>query len=383
MVTIRDFLDRFITKKTKIGGTVTVDIPEDIYYLELALYTATSLIGNAVAKCEIKTYQNGMEIKGEDYFTLNYAPNPNENASKFWHKVIGKMIREKKALVVEEGGKLFCADDWSVRSENVLYGNTYENVTIDNFTFQKVFKANEVYLFEMDNEDVHQIICSVYRSFGSVLTSAMKGYKRSNGQKLKLKIMDVKEGDEEFNEIFEKVIKKNLRDFMESENAVYPEYEGYQLERVQETSYNTKASDIISIKNDFFDTVGKALKIPQSLMAGNVNNTKEVMKAFLTFGVDPVADMMGETLTKRGGYGNFEKGNYYKVCTNKINHIDLFEIAAGVNGLISSGGFSIDEVRKEADYPEKGEEWSMKHWITKNYESIEKLMKYVEGGEEE
>jgi HK97 family phage portal protein len=382
-VTIRDFLDKFITKKTKIGGTVTIEISEDIYYLELALYTAASLIGNAVAKCEIKTYQNGEEVKGEDYFTLNYSPNPNENASKFWHKVIGKMIRERMALVVEEGGKLFCADSWNIKNESVLYGNTYENVTVGNFTFKKIFKANEVYLFEMDNEEVYTIICGVYKSFGSVLGSAVKGYKRSNGQKFKLKMPDIKEGDEEFNEVFEEVIKKNLKDFMENENAVYPEYEGYQLERSQETSYNTKASDIISVKNDFFDTVGKALKIPQSLMTGNVNNTKEVMKAFLTFGVDPVADMIGETLTKRGGFGNFKKGNYYKVCTNKINHIDLFDIAPNVDKLISSGGFSIDEVRKEADYPEKGEGWSMKHWITKNYETIERLMKGVEGGEKE
>lgn len=382
-MTIKNFLDKFITKKTKIGGTITIEVSEEMYYMELAIYTAASLIGNAVAKCEIKTYQGGEEVKGKDYFTLNYAPNPNENASKFWHKVIGKMIREKTALVIEENGNLFCADSWSVKTESVLYGNTYENVTVDGFTFKKVFKAGEVYLFEMDNEEVYNIICNVYGSFGKVLGSAIKGYKRSNGQKYKLKMPDIKTSDEEFNKVFEEVIQKNLATYMDNENAVYPEYEGYTLESHKETSYNTKATDIISIKNDFFDTVGKALKIPQSLMAGNVNNTKEVMKAFLTFGVDPIADMIGETLTKRGGFSNFEKGNYYKVCTNKINHIDLFDIASDVDKLISSGGYSIDEVRKETDYPEIGEDWSMKHWMTKNYETIEKLMKVLEGGERE
>ena len=41
-----------------------------------------------------------------------------------------------------------------------------------------------------------------------------------------------------------------------------------------------------------------------------------------------------------------------------------------------------NEVRKEAKYPEKDEEWSKKHWMTKNYELIEKLLKMIVEGDE-
>lgn len=379
-INVRDFLDKYIIKRTKIGGTVTIEVPEELYYMEMALYTGVSLIGNAISKCEIKTYKNGVEIKEEDYFTLNYSPNVNENAAKFWHKVINKMIRERRALVVEINGKLFCADDWGVKEENVLYGNIYENVRVDNFVFGKTFSAREVYLFEMDNEDIGAIITGVYSSFGKVLSSALKSYRRGKGQKLKLILDETKAGDEEFNSLFKEYLEEDLKKFMESENALYPEYKGYELRRMDKEENVATAEDVISIKNDLFDSVGKALKIPQSLMEGNVNNTKEVVKAFLTFGVDPIADMISETLTKRGGYQNFAKGNYYKVCTNKINHIDLFDIAQGMEKLIASGGFSIDEVRKEADYQEKGEEWSKIHWMTKNYETIEEMLKEIMKG---
>ena len=86
-MTIKNFLDKFITKKTKIGGTITIEVSEEMYYLELAIYTAASLIGNAVAKCEIKTYQGGEEVKGKDYFTLNYAPNPKDRKASCRERV--------------------------------------------------------------------------------------------------------------------------------------------------------------------------------------------------------------------------------------------------------------------------------------------------------
>lgn len=376
------FLERFVPKKIKVGSTVTVDLPENLVYMELALYTGISLIANAIAKCEIKTYVKGKEVKGEDYFILNYSPNPNENASKFWHKVVNSLFKKRQALVVDYKGKLFCADSWSLRRESVLYGNVYENVTVDSYTFPQLFRNDEVYLFELDNEDVSEIIGRMYASFGQLLTSALQNYKNSNGQKFKVRIKDVKAGDEEFNKEFAEYITKDLETFMTSANAVYPEYEGYELTRMEAQRTTTTPSDVLSIKKDMFDTVGSALKIPTSLMMGNTNNTKEVVNTFLTFAVDPVAEMIGETLTKRGGLKNFEEGSRYEVWTNTICHIDIFDVAPNADKLVASGNFSIDEVRKEAKYPEKDEEWSKKHWMTKNYELIEKLLKMIVEGDE-
>lgn len=56
---------------------------QEIYFKELALYTAISYIANAISKCEIKTYVNHEEVQERDYFTLNYSANINENSSHF------------------------------------------------------------------------------------------------------------------------------------------------------------------------------------------------------------------------------------------------------------------------------------------------------------
>ena len=55
---------------------IVIEIPENLYYKELAVYTATSLISNAVSRSEIRTFKSGMPVKESDYYLLNVSPNP-------------------------------------------------------------------------------------------------------------------------------------------------------------------------------------------------------------------------------------------------------------------------------------------------------------------
>ena len=101
---ISNFLERIMPTKEQVGGDATaivIDIPAELYYKELAIYTATSLIANAISRSEIKCFVGGKPTKSEDYFLLNVSPNANETSSIFWHKVINKAIREGKALGVD------------------------------------------------------------------------------------------------------------------------------------------------------------------------------------------------------------------------------------------------------------------------------------------
>lgn len=94
---ISNFLEKIMPTKQQIGGDATavvIDIPAELYYKELAIYTATSLIANAISRSEIKCFVGGKPTKSEDYFLLNVSPNANETSSIFWHKVINKAIRE-------------------------------------------------------------------------------------------------------------------------------------------------------------------------------------------------------------------------------------------------------------------------------------------------
>lgn len=379
-----NFMEWLFPVTEKVGGdsTVVIDIPAELYYKELAVFTASSLISNAISRSEVKTFKEGKPIKDKDYFLLNVSPNKNETSSLFWHRVINKMIREGEALIVETAdGFIYCADSFTRKEERPILGDTYESVTVGNFTFEKVFTQDNSYIIRLDDMNVRRLIDGMYDQYGTIMSSAASALKQSNGQKYKLHIEGVKAGDEEFNKEFENYIKKQLKTYLESDTAVYPEFDGYKLE--PDTSKTAASSaDFVYLKKELMSTVASAFHIPESMMTGNITSMKEIVGSFLTFGVDPYADAITEALNKGVGVDNYIKGNYYKVDTSKIQHQNIFDLAVSCMNLISSGIMCIDEVREELDKAPLNTEWSQKHFITKNFEEIERFLTSIqEGGE--
>lgn len=385
MAWISDFLEKLFPVKQKVGGdpsAVVIDIPAELYYKELAIYTASSLISNAISRSEMRTFEAGLPVKKNDYYLLNVSPNRNETSSVFWHKVINRVIRDGEALVVEAGGYIYCADSYVRASERPILGDIYEGVTVGNFSFNKQFSQNDSYMFRLDNINVKALIDGMYDQYGKILSAAAKSLKQSNGQKYKLHIEGVKAGDEEFNQEFNDFIAKQLKTYMESENAVYPEFDGYKLEADPIYSNGSgSAADFVELKKELFSSVAGAFHIPESMMTGNITNMADIVGSFLTFGVDPYADMITEALNKRAGIENYMAGNYYQVDTSKILHRDIFDVAADVSNLISSGVKCIDEVREMLGDAPLNTDWSRKHFITKNFEEIERFLSSAEGGE--
>ena len=168
--------------------------------------------------------------------------------------------------------------------------------------------------------------------------------------------------------------------FIKNDNAVYPQFEGYNLEEFGTNIQTKDSSDVVALRKDVFDTVASALKIPTAMMYGNMNNVKEVVNQFLTFAVDPVTDMIEEELTRKTNtYETWKRGNYIEIDTTCINHIDILDVAEKVDKLISSGTCNIDEVRSKVGMNPLNTEFSQTHWITKNYSTSEDALK---GGEE-
>jgi hypothetical protein len=77
----------------------------------------------------------------------------------------------------------------------------------------------------------------------------------------------------------------------------------------------------------------------------------------------------------------FSKGTYLKIDTKTIKHIDLLSVSTAVDKLISSGCFCINDIRKAVGDEIIDEDWAWQHFITKNYSTVEDLLKMLEGGE--
>lgn len=382
---INAFFNKIFPVARQVGGspdTVVIDIPAIYYYRELAVHTAVSLISNAISRAEIICYVGGKMVKNQDYYTLNVSPNRNETASIFWHKVVNNMVRRGEALVVEVGGRIYCADSYVREEERPVLGDIFSGVTIGNLTFNKRFTMRDSYLFRLDNINVTTLIDGMYEDYGKLIATAATSFKQSNVTKYKLRINAVKAGDEKFNEEFENVIQKQLRAYMAADKAAaYPEFDGYELVKDPAYSSPKSADDFTKLRDDMFTMIAGCFHIPQSMMTGNITNIRDVVASFLTFGADPFADAITEGLNKAVGQENFAAGNSYKVDTGRIAHRDIFEHAADISGLIGSGVTNIDELREQLGYEALNTPWSRKHFITKNFEEIERFLKDLGSGE--
>lgn len=372
------------TTTGRIGpDVIEISVPQSFYVKELAVYAATSLIANAISQSEIKVYKDRKLVKDEDYFSLNIRPNPNQSASQFWHKVAEKALKaspEKGALCFIHNRNLYCADDYSIEVKRPFLGNIYSGIVMDGFQMQRKFTADQVFVFKLENTEAYHMINAWHQEYGQCVAQAMESYKDTNAKKYKLKIDGVQAGDKKFNEEFDKVLKEPLRKFTNNEAKIYVEYTGRELQEMESKISAKNSDDTIKLIEETFKIVGKAYKVPEALMLGNITNMNDVVKAFLTFAVDPYADMIGKELTGQYGYESWQQGNYYKVDTSTVNHVDIFDMADKIDKLISSSFACIDEVREKAGLDKIDEEWSSKHMLTKNYEFIEKMLK--EGGNE-
>lgn len=375
-----DFFDKKV--KTAEIRTVTQNTLEQLSFKELALHIAISYIANTLSKCEFKTYEDGLEKKDMLYYILNVSPNPNQNSSQFINQFIERYYYDGHALLVPHGKYLYCADGFDVDDSNPLKNNLFQNIRFNSQQLQKKYKASDVFYIKLDNKNVKLIVDTLYVQYGEVITSALQAYKRSNGKKYKLILDQYRAGDAEFKEVFERVIKKQLQDFIKNDNSVYPQYKGVDLQEIGGSSQGNSA-DIISMRKEIFETTAQAFKIPLSMMYGNITNMNEIVKVYLSICIDPLADMIGEELTRKYyTYDEWKKGCYIKVDTSCVNHVDILEVAQEVYNLVGAG-FSIDEIRDRLDKNKLNTEFSRMHFLSKNFVSAEEVLngETAKGGE--
>ena len=364
---LTDWLNRTVSDAEL--ETVTGKLAEVLYYKGMALYIAKSYIANTISKCEFLVYENGQEVKNELYYALNVSPNNNQNSSQFLNKLIHTLYDKNEVLVIQRGNRLYIADSFTV-NEQPLHDNIFENIVVENHPIAKSVKASDAFYFQLDDDNVKNLVDGMFSTYGQLMSCAVASFKRGRGQKYKLVLENIQAGDKKFAEQFNTVIKEQLKSFIESDTAVYPQFRGQEL--VELAKSVETSSDLISLRKEMFDIVAQAFKIPQTMMYGNITNMQEIVKVYLTFCIDPLADMISEELTRKTNTFKTWNGgkNFIKVDTSRINHVDVFEVADKADKLVASGVACVDEVRKVLDWQELGTEFSRKHWITKNYSDV-------------
>lgn len=374
----------FIEKRVSMAevekelSAIAANAAQQIYFKKLGLQIAISYIANTISKCEFKVFERGEEVKNELYYMLNVNPNPNQNSSQFLNALVTRYYRNGEVLVFPDTGRkrLYVADGFSV-DEKPFSENIFSSINIENETLRRKYKASDVFYFKLDDEPVKKLIDGAFEQYSTVMQAAIDGFIRRNGKKYKLILDQYKAGDAAFAEIYEKVLKKQLQSFVENANAVYPQFKGTNLEEFDKAAAGNYggSADVIAIRKEMFDVVAQALKIPLSMMYGNITNINDMVNMFLTFTIDPLADMIGEEITRKMyPFGEWKKGNYVKCDTSCISHVDILDVADKVMNLVGSGVVCLDEVRERIDKQPLGNDFGKRHFVTRNYATPEEVL---------
>lgn len=358
------------------------DAVTEVYLRELAFWTCVGKIANALTKCEFRTFYDGEEVFGDEYYLWNYEPNRNQNKAEFLSKAIEKLFRNNELLIVESyDGQLLVADSFSV-TKNTIYGNTYSNVQVDDYTFSKTFRTGEVLHWTLNNKNVNQVIQGLYDSYSKLINYSAKSYLKSRGSKGILEISSLAQADKAFEDKLSKLMNEYFKAFFESSNAVLPLFDGYKYTDIGSKTYSEGSTrDIKSQYDDIFDFTARGFSMPPALAKGDVQDTGKAVDEALTFCIDPLAHMLQqEIVRKRTGKDGLQKGTKLQIDTMRVKHIDMFDIATSADKLISSGIYTVNMILRALGETPIGEDWADQHFITKNYSTIQEILEEQQKG---
>ena len=112
-------------------------------------------------------------------------------------------------------------------------------------------------------------------------------------------------------------------------------------------------------------------------MTGNITSIDAVVQEFLTFVIDPIADMIGKTLTGQFfTQEEYEAGNYFVVDTSTINHFDILQQADAIDKLKAASMMSTNELRRKFGMDLIPASWADEYTLTKNYDTIREEVSY-------
>lgn len=352
------------------------DAATEICLRELAFWTCVGKIANALTKCEFRTFCEGKEVFGDEYYAWNYEPNRNQNKAEFLSKAMEKLYRENELLIVESNdGQLLVADSFDV-TLNTLYGDTYSNVMVDDYQFSRSFRSKDVLHWKLNNRNVNKIIHGLYSSYSKLIDYSAQSYLKSRGSRGILNISAMAQSDKLFEEKLQKLMNKYFKSFFSSSNAVLPLFEGYKYEDLGSKTYSEGTSrDIKNQYDDIFDFTARGFSMPPSLVKGDVQDTSKAVEEMLTFCLDPLAEMLQQEINrKRMGKSEVQKGTRLQINTMRVKHIDMFDIATPADKLISSGIYTVNMLLRAMGEPQLSEEWADQHFITKNYSTIQEFL---------
>ncbi len=362
-----------------------------------AIEHAIDMIAKTIAKSEIQMYLYNSETQKIErnqnniyYYKLNIKPNPNEEATSFFYKVIKKYLTDEEVLIVSINDNLYMADSF-ISSSSILLPKTFSNVQIsDDFgnsiILSKMFKMEDVIYINLKSSKIKETLDSYYKELGSLLGIASNHYKMTNLNKFRLRIPGMqptlKDPVTEKEVTYDQYKEKITKGLFDEEDAVLLLSDQFNLEKI-DFGQSSSSKEWSDLEKKWSDKVAMSFNIPLDIFYGNKTDKSTSTNDFITFGILPHLQITEDALNaKIIGQENYLKGERIKINKFNMKYLDILESSTSMDKLFSNG-YSHNEINEFIGLPRIEEEWADKHYITKNYQNAEIALEGGDGNEGE
>ena len=366
-------------------ASICFSTQERMAYKVYAIELCALRIAQAVSKCEFETYSKGSFVKKDMYYTLNFAPNRNQNAVTFWEKVVRNMVWNKDgALIFSIDGKDWIVADYFQIEERALADNIYHGISANNLQIKKTFYEGEVIRLKLGNGRVRSIIDGVYEDYGELIGKNIHTYMRSNSEKLFVNIDSTfnqfrnvvdENGENQYDKIMQDVFNNRLKTHFGSGDSAVPVEQGLKYEKAQTGSYQgvgaigSSTRDVTALWDDIINKTAAAFGIPLGVIKGDLADIEAVTDNFVVYCIDPLALKIEQELCRKLYGKSALEGSKVKVRTNRVRGTNAVRLAAASEALARVGAVNPNWIRRQLGEEEIKEDWANEYLITKNYSS--------------
>lgn len=362
-----------------------LELKKSVAYKNFAVNACINLIASTISIAEFRTYKDGEEIRGENYYTLNVEPNQNKNASTFWREVLEKLVFEDEALLVQVNSRWYLAQSF-VRKEYSLNDNIYEQIEIGkdrSFVLRETFKENQVVYLHWHNHKMRTEIDSIYEDYQELIAASHKSYKKSSDTKSLVTY------DAEFSKTTDRqkelktITEEYFRDFMTpGKDSYMPLTKGLDYREVGNVRADSASNISRESRNyidDVIDLICISFGVPPALLKGDVADLNNVINRYLMFCIKPLANMLNDEINRKWyGRDSYLKNTYVNLDITNIKTTDIKDLAASMDVMLRTGAFTIDDILRTLGKVPLNDDIGNQRFMTKNYAPIEDVIKGVE-----
>ncbi|TDM15706.1 phage portal protein [Macrococcus bovicus] len=359
-----------------------LDLVQDLsarsYLKRMALQTSIEYLARAIAQTRFIVKGTNKAEQDALTYKLNVRPNTDQSAANFWHEVMTKLIYDGEVLIIQTDTKdLVVATDFQ-RDEMALYDDTFSDVYVKDYKYERVFKMSDVIYMKYANQKLERFVDGLFADYGEMFGRMIDRHLLNNQIRgtVSMPIKGSTYTADQIARLNEFV--KRLYNSFDKPVAIVPQAAGIEYKDIPFGGSNQEFKELNELKKSVTEDVARMIGIPPVLISGEMADLENAMTSFNKYCLGYFLKLINDEMNAKF----FEPDEYLsgaKIKMIGINKKDPLELATAVDKLRASGTFTGNQIREMLGEEAVDNVELDKYVITKNYQSVETVA--LEGGD--